>query len=86
MGRARREIGSFFHILKNGCRIEARQPGTIDGLQRAIALYMIVAWRIAVLMRSGRTCPDLPADLFFHQEEWRAAYLLNKQKPPADIP
>jgi len=39
-------------------------------------------------------CPDairphlsrFPADLFFHQDEWRAADFLNKQKPPADMP
>jgi hypothetical protein len=37
-------------------------------------------------MRFGRTCPDLPADLFFDPDEWHAAYLLNKKKPPADPP
>jgi hypothetical protein len=84
--RARWEIEILFHILKNGCRIESLQLRTIDGLQRAIALYLIVSWRIAMLMRFGRTCPDLPADLFFDQDEWHAAYLLNKKKPPADPP
>ena len=84
--RARWEIEIFFHILKNGCKIEALQLGTIEGLQRAIALYLIVSWRIAMLMRFGRTCPDLPADLFFHEDEWHAAYLLNQKKPPADAP
>ncbi len=28
----------------------------------------------------------MPADLFFDQEEWHAAYLLNRKKPPADPP
>jgi len=84
--RARWEIEILFHILKNGCRIEALQLGTIAGLQRAIALYLMVSWRIAVLMRFGRTCPELPADLFFHEDEWHAAYLLHKKKPPADLP
>jgi hypothetical protein len=84
--RARWEIEMLFHILKNGCRIEALPLGTIEGLQRAIALYLMVSWRIAVLMRFGRTCPELPADLFFHQDEWHAAYLLNKKKPPSDRP
>ena len=84
--RARWEIEILFHILKNGCRIESLQLRTIDGLQRAIALYLIVSWRIAMLMRFGRTCPDLPADLFFDPDEWHAAYLLNKKKPPADPP
>jgi hypothetical protein len=39
-----------------------------------------------MLMRFGRTCPDLPADLFFDPDEWHAAYLLNKKKPSADPP
>lgn len=78
--RARWEIEILFHILKNGCRIEFLQLRTIDGLRRAIALYLIVSWRIAMLMRFGRTCPDLLADLFFDPDEWHAAYLLNKKK------
>lgn len=84
--RARWEIEMFFHVLKNGCKIEALQLGTIAGLERVLALYMIVSWRIARLMRFGRTCPDLPADLFLDQDEWHAAYLLHKKKPPAEVP
>lgn len=34
-----------------------------DKLERALALFMVVAWRIAYLMRSGRTCPDIDAAL-----------------------
>ena len=37
-------------------------------------------------MRFGRTCPDLPAELFFDQDECHASHLLNKKKPPADPP
>ena len=55
----------FFHVLKNGCRIEALQLGCIDKLERALVLYMVVAWRMAWrmarLMRLGRSCPDLDA-------------------------
>ena len=43
---------------------------------------MMVAWRIARLMRLGRSCPDLDAELMFEPDEWRAAYILNNQKPP----
>ena len=49
-------------------------------------MYMIVAWRIARLMRLGRTCPDLEAALLFERDEWRAAYILNKQPPPKTPP
>jgi IS4 transposase len=84
--RARWEIERFFHVLKNGCRVEALQLSTVDRLERALALFMVVAWRIARLMRLGRTCPDLEAALLFEPEEWQAAYILNKKKVPKTPP
>ncbi|NRO99811.1 hypothetical protein GWC77_28975, partial [Paraburkholderia sp. NMBU_R16] len=41
----------FFHVLKNGCRVEALQLSTIERIERALAVFMVVAWRIARLMR-----------------------------------
>ncbi len=84
--RARWEIEMFFHVLKNGCRVEALQLGAIEKLERALAVYMVVAWRIARLMRLGRTCPDLEAELLFEPEEWQAAYLLMKKTVPKEAP
>ncbi|WP_338844729.1 IS4 family transposase [Massilia sp. W12] len=81
--RARWEIEIFFNVLKNGCEVEELQLSTMARLERALALFMVVAWRIAYLMRKGRTCPDLDATLFFDPDEIRAAYLLNKKKAPA---
>jgi len=82
--RARWEIEMLFNVLKNGCKVEELQLGTIDRIERALALYLVVAWRIAHLMRMGRTCPDLDARLFFDPDEIQAAYLLNKKlAPPA---
>lgn len=45
--RARWEIEMLFDVLKNACRVEALQLGTIKKLERALALFMVVAWRIA---------------------------------------
>jgi hypothetical protein len=84
--RARWEIERFFDILKNGCRVEALQLSTMERLERALALFMVVAWRIARLMRLGRTCPDLEAELVFARDEWQAALILNKQKIPKQPP
>jgi hypothetical protein len=84
--RARWEIEIFFHVIKNGCGVEALQLSGIDRLERALALFMVVAWRIAHLMRTGRTCPDLDAALFFDPDEIRGAYLLTKTKPPSKPP
>jgi hypothetical protein len=84
--RARWEIELFFNVLKTGCKVEALQLSQIDRLERALVLYMIVAWRIGRLMRLGRTCPDLDASLFFHPDEIRGAYLLAKKARPASAP
>ena len=82
--RARWEIEMLFNVLKNGCCVEELQLGSIERIERALALYLVVAWRIAYLMRMGRTCPDLDANLFFDPDEIQAAYLLNKTlAPPA---
>lgn len=84
--RARWEIEMFFHVLKTGCRVEALQLSTVDRVERALAIFMVVAWRIAHLMRLGRSCPDLDAELLFDREEWQAAYLLMKRPLPRQAP
>jgi len=84
--RARWEIELFFNVLKTGCKVEALQLSQMERVERALVLYMIVAWRIAHLMRLGRTCPDLDAGLFFHADEIRGAYLLAKKARPARPP
>ena len=81
--RARWEVEILFHTLKNGCRIEALQLDSYEKLERAIALYLVVSWRIGWLMRVGRNCPELDASVAFDAQECRAAYALHRQKPPA---
>ena len=80
--RARWEIEILFNVLKNGCQVEELQLGAVERIERALAMYLVVSWRIAHLMRMGRTCPDLDAKLFFDPDEIKAAYLLNKAVPP----
>lgn len=84
--RARWEIEMFFHVLKTGCRVEALQLASLPKIERALALFMVVSWRIARLMRLGRTCPDLPASLMFEPEEIQAAYVLTQKPLPAAPP
>ena len=76
----------LFPVFKNGCKIEAMQLGHIENTEHALILYLIVAWRIARLMRLGRTCPEMDAALMFDRDEWQAAYILNKIKPPEKPP
>ena len=84
--RARWEIEMLFHVLKTGCKVEALQLASIDKIERALVLFLIVSWRIARLMRLGRTCPDMPASLVSDADEIRAVYVLNNQKLPDKLP
>lgn len=84
--RARWEIEIFFHVLKNGCRVEALQLGHIDKIELALAIYLVVAWRLAHLVRLGRTHPDLSACELFSEAEWQGAYLLAEKIPPTAPP
>lgn len=84
--RARWEIELLFLVLKEGCRVERLQLTHIDRLETALAMYLIIAWRINRLMRLGRQLPELPAELFFEEIEWKAAFVLNRKKPPKEPP
>lgn len=84
--RARWEIETFFHVLKNGCRVEALQLASIGKLELALAVYMVVAWRLARLVRFGRTHPEPEASSLLSKEEWQAAYVLAKKPIPKTPP
>jgi hypothetical protein len=76
----------FFRIVKSGCRVEALQLATVERLERALVIYLVIAWRILYVMTLGRDCPDLPCDVAFTAEEWRAAWLMAKRQPPPEAP
>ena len=54
---ARWEIKLFFNVLKNRFKVEAPQLSQMERVERALVLYMIVAWRIGRLICLGRPCP-----------------------------
>lgn len=76
----------FFRIIKSGCRVEALQLATVERLERALVVYLVIAWRILYLTTLGRDCPDLPCEVAFSPEEWRAAWLMAKRQPPPKAP
>ena len=84
--RCRWEIETFFNVLKNGCRVEALQLGSAGKIELALAVYMVVSWRLARLVRLGRTHPDLDATALFTDEEWKGAYVLAKKPVPKTPP
>ena len=81
------QIEVYFHILKNGCKVEQLQLQSRERLEVALALYLIVAWRVLYLTRLGRTVPDLSCEVAFSRPEWRAVYLVSQRRaPPAEPP
>jgi len=83
---ARWDIEVFHRVLKTGCRVEKLQLTEADRIKPAIVLYMIVAWRIAYVMKLGRVCPHLPCDVVFEEAEWRAVYHVVKRRPAVEKP
>jgi hypothetical protein len=80
------QIEVYFRVLKAGCSIESLQLADFDRLQVAIAIYLIVAWRIQFLISQGRDTPGLPCDTLFDPEEWKAAWIVAKRTPPPEEP
>ena len=84
---SRWSIEVFFRILKTGCRVEALQLSTLERLEPALALYLIIAWRIQYLTLLGRATPDLPCEAVLDPAEWQAVYVaIHRQPPPVTPP
>jgi hypothetical protein len=79
-------IEVFFRIFKTGCRVEALQLSTLERLEPALALYLIIAWRIQYLTVLGRLTPDPPCDAVLDRAEWQAVYVAIHHGPPPPIP
>jgi hypothetical protein len=68
-------------VLKSGCRVEALQHKTATRLERAIALNIVIAWRIMLLTLLGRQSPELPAEVLFSDLEVRVLQAYAKKTP-----
>lgn len=79
-------IEDFHRILKSGCRVEALRLRESDALLPAVALYMVVAWRILYLRDLSRRCAEAPGLWFFTEGEWRALSLIFKLSPANSPP
>ena len=84
--RTRWEIELLFLTLKEGCRVEALQLSSVQRIERALAIYLVVAWRVGLLMRLGRSCPQWDAERLLTRQEWQAAWIVARQKVPDKTP
>ena len=74
-------IEVYHRVLKSGCRIEDRRLGNAETLQACLAIDLVVAWRIFRLTMLGRTVPNVPCEIFFREEEWKALYVYHTKNP-----
>jgi len=80
------QIEIYFRILKSGCKVEELQLEKLERLEPALAIYMIIAWRVLYMTMLGRECPELPCNVVFADEEWQAVYIVAKRQPPPEKP
>lgn len=55
-------IERFHYVLKSGCGFERLQVDTLLGLQKALSLFTMVAWRLLFLLYLARTKPQTSAE------------------------
>jgi hypothetical protein len=73
-------IECWHQVLKDVCRVETRQMKSAQALTRALALDLIVAWRVLLLCRLGKEHPHVPASLLYSPEELAILEVLKKKK------
>jgi hypothetical protein len=78
--RARWVIEDYFKALKTGCAFEKRQLTTFDGLVRALAIFIPMAWRLLALRHLGRAASALPVARFVDAEQLRLLRQLLEQR------
>ena len=80
-------IEDWHRVLKSGCGIEELAHKTAERLRRAIAINLVIAWRIMLMTLLGRETPELPAEVLFSDIEIRTlrAYAKKKRKNPPTL-
>lgn len=68
-------IERFHYVLKSGCHLEELQLSSADRIQRAVATYGIVAWRLLWLTYLARVNPEQEAEGILSTHEWQALAL-----------
>ena len=74
------KIEEMHRILKSGCEIEDRQLKDALGLKRALAIDLVVSWRIQYLTLLARERPNLPGTAAFNDTECEVLRLITEEK------
>lgn len=72
-------IEDWHRVLKSGCRVEALAHATAERLRRAIAINLVIAWRMMLMTLLGRETPEVPAEVLFSDIELRTLHAYAKK-------
>jgi hypothetical protein len=64
-------IEDWHRVLKSGCQIDELGHRSAERLERAIAIRMVIAWRVMLMTLLGREVPELPAEILLSDIELR---------------
>lgn len=81
-------IEDFHRVLKSGCGIEQIAHETAERIRRAIAINLVIAWRIMLMTLLGRETPQLPPEVLFSDLELQVLRAYAKKKrlaPPSTL-
>ena len=82
-------IEDWHRVLKSGCGIEELRNDTAERIKRAVAIYMVIAWRVMLMTLLGREIPELPAEVLFTDTEIEVLTAFAKSrrdlKPPKQL-
>lgn len=67
-------IERYHYVLKQGCQVEELQLEEASRINKAIAVYTIIACRIMYMTYLARSNPEAPCTKIFNENEWRALY------------
>lgn len=77
------KVERYHYVLKSGCGVEKLQLESADRIERALAIYNVVAWRLLYMTYVARVAPELPCTAVLEEDEWKALYLVStKGKHP----
>lgn len=67
-------VERYHYALKSGCRIERLELETAERLERALATYAVVAWRLLWLTYEARRDPEASCEAVLPTEHWQVLH------------
>lgn len=79
------KVERYHYTLKSGCQVEKLQLEHANRIERAVALYSIVAWRLLLITYLARTSPDVPCTVALDQEECEVLHRMTSPGKPLPL-